>query len=121
MRALTSVTGVFLIAIGVPTPLQARQEQATEERKIEALIKHIQQLRDATFVRNGQEYDAATAATFLRRKWAANKSGIKTADQFIDKVASASSTSGKPYLIRFKDGREMKSGEYLLEELKKLE
>jgi len=27
----------------------------------------------------------------------------------IDKVASASGTSGKPYLIRFKDGRESKA------------
>jgi hypothetical protein len=32
-----------------------------------------------------------------------------------------SGTSGKPYLIRFKDGKEIKSREFLLEELRKLE
>jgi hypothetical protein len=40
---------------------------------------------------------------------------------FIEKVASVSSTSGKPYVIRFKDSHEVKCGDYLKEELKKLE
>ena len=31
------------------------------------------------------------------------------------------SPMGKPYLIRFKDGREMKSRDFLLAELKKIE
>jgi len=35
-------------------------------------------------------------------------------------VASTSSTTGRPYLIRFKDGNEIKSGDYLLLELEKL-
>ena len=38
--------------------------------------------------------------------------------RFIAKAASVSSTSGKPYLIRFKDGREVKCGDYLKERLK---
>jgi hypothetical protein len=38
---------------------------------------------------------------------------------FIDKIASVSSTTGKPYLIRFGDGREMKGADYLKAELKK--
>jgi hypothetical protein len=37
------------------------------------------------------------------------------------KLASVSSTTGKPYLIRFGNGREVKSSDYLLAELKKLE
>jgi hypothetical protein len=54
-------------------------------------------------------------------KWDANAAEIKTARDFIDKIASLSGTSGKPYLIRFKDGREITSREYLLAELQKLE
>ena len=46
---------------------------------------------------------------------------LKTAVDFIDKVASISGTSGKPYLIRFKDGREIISHDFLLSELKKLD
>jgi len=45
----------------------------------------------------------------------------KTAMDFIDKVASVSSTSGKPYVICIKGAREVKCGEYLKDELKKLE
>ena len=36
------------------------------------------------------------------------------------KLASVSSTSGRPYLIRFKDGTEQKSGEYLQAVLEKI-
>ena len=100
---------------------QANDEgPTTESDKIEALIKHIEELSDAKFVRNGSEYEAKTAAKFLRGKWDAKKDEIKTAEDFIAKVASVSSTSGKPYLIRFKDGTETKAGDYLKAQLKKL-
>jgi hypothetical protein len=99
-------------ADGLPPP---------EKQKIEALIKHVENLKDAKFVRNDSEYDAKTAARFLRGKWDSNESKIKTARDFIEKAASVSSTSGKPYLIRFKDGKDVKTGDYLSEQLKKLE
>ena len=67
------------------------------------------------------EYDAATAAKFVRGKWEASAAEIKTAKDFIEKAASISSTTGKPYLIRFKEGKEVKSRDYLLAELEKLE
>ena len=63
-------------------------------------------------MRNGSAYSADSAAVFLRRKWEANASEVKTARDFIDKVASFSGTSGKPYLIRFKDGEEIKAGTF---------
>ncbi len=91
-----------------------------EKEKIEALIKHVGDLDGAVFVRNGSDYDAKTAARFLRGKWD-RASDVKTARDFIDKVATKSSTSGKPYLIRLKDGKEVKSADYLVNELKKLE
>jgi hypothetical protein len=95
-------------------------EPTSEAEKIEALIKHIEGLAEVKFVRNGSPYDAKTAGRFLRAKWDAKQDEIKTAAEFIEKVASMSSTSGKPYLIRFKDGTETKSGEYLKAQLKKL-
>ncbi len=94
--------------------------EATEKTKIEALISHIQGLENATFIRNGSEYSAANAAKFLRAKWERNDKEVKTAADFIAKVASASGTSGKAYLIRFKDGKETPCGEYLTAQLKKL-
>jgi Family of unknown function (DUF5329) len=78
-------------------------------------------MSDAKFMRNGSSYEAKTAATFLRLKWRANDSAVKTAHDFIDKIATLSGTSGNPYVIRFKDGREVKSRDFLLAALNKLE
>jgi hypothetical protein len=91
-----------------------------EKTKIEALISHIQRLENATFIRNGSDYSAANAAKFLRAKWGQNDKDVKTAADFIAKVASASGTTGKAYMIRFKDGKETPCGDYLTAQLKKL-
>jgi hypothetical protein len=94
---------------------------AAERQKIESLIKQVGDLKDAKFIRNGSTYQVSSAVRFLRGKWDANADDVKSARDFIERVASASGTSGKPYLIRFKDGREIRSREYLLAELQKLE
>ena len=99
----------------------AASAPAAETQKIEALIQDVRNLKDATFIRNGSSYSSDSAAIFLRRKWQANQSAVKTARDFIDKVASFSGTSGKPYLIRFEDGREIHSREFLMARLKMLE
>jgi Family of unknown function (DUF5329) len=123
LRAKISIFSVFwlLLLLGGPSALRAHSVPLAEKQKIEALIKQVGDLKDAKFVRNGSTYEVATAVRFLRGKWEANDSAVKTARDFVDKVASGSGTSGKPYVIRFKDGREMKSRDFLLSQLKKLE
>jgi Family of unknown function (DUF5329) len=111
---------LFFLPTVATAPLAAQSMPPGERQKIEILIKQVGNLRDVTFIRNGSSYSAASAATFLRRKWEANDSRVKTAREFIDKVASFSGTSGKPYLIRFKNGEEIKSQDFLLAELGKL-
>jgi hypothetical protein len=120
-RTLATGVGLALVLLTTRIPASAQEKPTTEKQKIEALIKHVEEMKDAKFVRNGTEYDAKAAAKFLRGKWEANAATIKTAKDFIEKAASVSTTTGKPYLIRPKSGQEMKSGEYLLAELKKLE
>ncbi len=112
---------VLLFGMLLPPVVVGQTAPAAERHKIESLIKQVGDLKDAKFVRNGSTYEVATAVRFLRGKWEANDAEVKTARDFIDKVASASGTSGNPYLIRFKDGREIKSQEFLLAELKKIE
>jgi uncharacterized membrane protein YvbJ len=111
----------WLLLLAAPSFLQAQNLPATEKQKIETLIKQVGEIKDAKFIRNGSTYEVASAVRFLRGKWDANDSVVKTAQDFVDKVASSSGTSGKPYLIRFKDGREVTSRAFLLAELKKLE
>ena len=62
-------------------------------------------VRGAAFIRNDRSYDAATAAEFLRRKWRRHAAEVRSAEDFIDRVATGSSTTGRPYRIRLGDGR----------------
>ena len=112
----------FLLSVGLETTqlVLAEPISSGEKQKIEALIKYVSEMSDAQFVRNDSAYDAKTAAIFLRRKWKANDSEVKTAHDFIDKEATISGTSGKPYVIRFKDGREVKSRDVLSTELNEI-
>lgn len=123
MKTLTSpLSGWLLWLLALfcaPSVLPAAELPAPEKAKIESLINHIGNLKDATFIRNGRSHDASTAAKFLRGKWDKESDSIASVNDFIEKAATKSSTSGKPYLIRFQDGREVECASYLREQLKK--
>ena len=121
LPASITVAIVLVITLIAVSFVHAQNLAASEKQKIEALIKQVGDLKDAKFVRNGSTYEPATAVRFLRGKWDANKAEVKTVRDFIDKVATKSGTSGKPYLMRYSDGKEIPSREFLLAELKKLE
>ena len=106
----------------VPAPAtRAAEEKLSEEQKIDSLIKSIETLTDATFIRNGKEYDCKAAADHVRRKYNAAKDKITTARQFIPGVASKSERSGEAYRIRFKDGKEQTSQDFLTGKLDEIE
>lgn len=75
-----------------------------EEAKSRALIARVEAAQGAAFIRNGSEYKSANAAEFLRRKCEKDWGAMASAREFIDKCASVSSTSGKPYMIRLEGG-----------------
>jgi len=122
MRSLrTAMTGCGMLLVVIALAGHAAELPASEQRKIEALIQHVATLTEAVFMRNNQAYPAKTAAQFLRGKWRATLDDITTAQEFIAKVASVSSTTGQPYRIRFPDGHEVLSGDYLRTVLQQLE
>lgn len=98
----------------------AQVQTYTEEQKINHLIAYVQQLHNATFIRNDEEHTAAKAAEHLKLK--KNKAGnqLKTALDFIEKIASKSSITGKPYFIRMPNGKTYTCETVLKLELKKL-
>lgn len=120
-KPLISLSAYCLLFFAILTPLRSEDLVPGEKARIEALIAHLETLAGAVFIRNGSEYDSKTAAKFLRGKWQANGKEIKSAADFIAKAATGSSTSGKPYLIRLKDGSEMPCAGYLSRQLSKLE
>ena len=107
--------------LAVPRAGNSTPARLTEAAKIQALISSIEQLKGAVFIRNGTEYDAAKAAEHLHRKLDYAGKRIKTAQDFIDQLATASSMTGKAYKIRYADGRTVDSAAYFREQLRKLE
>lgn len=98
------------------------QAPAPEAQKIEALIRAIEALQgQAVFLRNGSEHDAKAAGDHLRLKWKNAGRRVKSAADFIRTCGTGSSLSGQPYKIRYKDGREVASANFLWTELKKLD
>ena len=95
-------------------------QPATEQQKIEYLLNAIGS-SDVVFIRNGQEYTPAQAKEHLRMKLGKAGASIRTADEFITLLASKSSFTGKPYLIRPSDGKTIESEKWLREKLAHME
>lgn len=101
-------------------PSHAAGPPAAELERIERLISAIGDRQDLRFVRNGTDYPASDAARFLREKFKARSDGVSSAEGFVERIATRSSTTGRPYLIRWPDGREQAAAEFLLAELRRL-
>jgi Family of unknown function (DUF5329) len=71
------------------------------------------------FYRNGMRYDATQAGSHLRKKYAVLMSSGKpaTTDAFIDKVASRSSLTGRPYEVSCAGKARVGTALWLREEL----
>lgn len=71
---------------------------------------------DCTFIRNGKRYDSDTAEEHLRMKYRNGKRYAPTAEKFIQRLASNSSLSKKPYYIEC-NGEKTPSADWLTEVL----
>lgn len=92
----------------------------SEAAKIQALLAAVGRAK-FTFVRNGSAYTATQAREHLEFKLSRAGGRIRTARDFIRHIASKSSFSGRPYLIRFPDGRELPAAQWLHGELRRIE
>lgn len=92
-----------------------------EQTRIEKLIRFVETRKDMKFIRNGTEYSCADAGKFLRGKLESMGKDVSTAREFIDRIATKSSMSGKPYEVKFGDGKTMLTSQFLAEELKRIE
>src|ERR1700730_8152081 len=67
----------------------------------------------ATFLRNGTSHTPAEAVAHIKAKYEHFKPQIKTPEDFIRLSASKSLLTGKPYLVRTPDGKEMQLDAWL--------
>ena len=102
----------------IMTAAQPTLPNAAQE--IEALIAAVESLNGGVFIRNGQEHNAKDAANHLRRKLRAAGKRVKSAEDFIQHIASKSSSSGNPYALRLPSGKTVDAGEWFRAQLQAL-
>jgi hypothetical protein len=86
--------------------------------EIDALLSRLE-ASSCTFNRNGTWYPATEARSHLLRKlkYLEDRGMVQSAEQFIERAASRSSTTGQPYLVQCGSGAPVQSGTWLLSEL----
>jgi Family of unknown function (DUF5329) len=112
MRCARLVALIFL-------SMSAGQLLAAEslDDSIKFLLDYVAK-SDATFIRNGQKHTPQEAANHIKAKYEHFKSEIKTPEDFIQLAASKSLLTGKPYLVRAPDGKEIRLDVWLADALR---
>ena len=88
----------------------AAEPDATTRAEIAHLIAHLE-TSGCQFNRNGTWYEAARAVSHLNGKYEylLKKNLVPSAEAFIERAASESSATGKPYLVKCGEQPKMES------------
>lgn len=105
----------WMTALLLTLMLTSRAFAATgeEQRKIDYLIHTVEKLKGAHFIRNGKSYSSGIAIRYIHMRLRNADEPVHTAEDFIARYATRSSTTGRPYLIRFEDGHTEPTASYL--------
>jgi len=94
VRSTLAVVALLSIATS-----SAWAEEQTVTVEVNYLINAVSE-SGCNFVRNDKEHTASEAVDHLHMKAKRGKRYYDTADEFIDRIASKSSWTGKPYMIQ---------------------
>ncbi|MCP8899814.1 DUF5329 family protein [Gilvimarinus xylanilyticus] len=89
-----------------------------DEKEIQYLIDYVAD-SGITFVRNGSEHSAIAAADHLQMKYERAGRYAKTAEDFIDNLASKSSITRRPYKVILSDGTRLNAEDWLYRALER--
>lgn len=111
----------FLLALLLASPALAAPTAPAVRAEIDQLLARLE-TSGCRFQRNGSWYPAAEAKTHLLRKleYFDDRSGVASTEQFIALVASRSSVSGKPYLVRCAAEQAVESQAWLTARLREI-
>jgi hypothetical protein len=96
----------------------AKDNNGETQREIAHLLTYLKN-SNCEFNRNGTWYSPDKAVSHLNRKYQylLKRGLIKSTEQFIDRAASKSSMSGKPYLVKCGESDTVESAIWFTEEL----
>jgi len=120
MNLRTTCTALLLAALLSP-PAALAQTPVPVQNEVNYLLGYIAG-SGCEFNRNGSWYNAQKAHSHLRDKYKylVEKNLADTTEHFIERAASESSLSGKPYQIRCSDGVAVPSQQWLRDKLMQL-
>lgn len=101
------------------TALPAMALDAKAQREIDQLLDFVAR-SGCQFVRNGSVHASPEASEHLRMKLSKAGNRIRSAEDFIEQLASQSYLSGKPYAARCPGKAEQPSKSWLSNELRRL-
>jgi len=113
-------TALFALLLGAAAALAQATPSASEQKLIDTLILRVSNMKTMTFMRNGDEHNAADAAKHMKAKFDHFKDEIVTAEDFIDRCASRSEMTGKAYQVKMPNGAVRDANEFLNAELRTL-
>ena len=109
---------IALLSLLFAAPLNAAQLTPLPRAEIEVLLSALE-ASGCRFNRNGSWHTAEEARMHLLRKldYLEGKNAVQNTERFIDLAASASSVSGKEYLVQCGDTPPITSKQWLLAQL----
>jgi hypothetical protein len=102
---------VLVLMILLTGPIAAALADTAADTEIRGLIQAVAE-SGCEFNRNGSVHSAEAAAEHLELKYSRGKRYAHSAEAFIERLASKSSWSGKPYQMVC-DGEEQPAGDWL--------
>jgi len=117
---LCGALGVALIGLGAPPFAATESSPTVAQAEVEHLLSAVAS-SGCEFYRNGEWFDSRKASEHLRNKYTALVAlgRFVTATDFIEKAATKSSMSGRPYLIRCIGGAPVPTNQWLREALER--
>lgn len=107
---------LLLISVSLSFFVSALAAADVTDTEVEFLVSTIGE-SNCTFIRNGKRHSAKDAEDHLRMKYRRGKRYAPTAEKFIERLASASSMSKKPYYIECEGQEAVPSGDWLMARL----
>ncbi len=131
MHRAVLATGVFLLLLAAGDTLGGAEwggpawgaespDRQREQARITALLDAVER-SGAQFIREGKTYSAVEGRKHLERKLRHASGRVKTAEEFIEWIASRSSTTGRPYRVRLPSGEEVESAVWFRQRLAEID
>ena len=109
-----------LLSLLLSLPAAAATPDAAARAEIDHLLAYLEQPA-CEFFRNGRWHPSSEARVHIDKKYQylLKKGWVRTTEEFIERAATRSSTSGKPYQVRCAGSPPVPSAHGLNEELRR--